>query len=141
MEEIFDNELELDLTPEAYREYRRRHGRHFTAALCDFAVGMMTREGEDGKPAHIKVLEKEEVDRLLKDFGVEVKNAREYDTVFVANMGMADYLGESVPDMEHLAKYVKNVIDDPDGYDGIAFGRWFADMCIKRVEVPWEECM
>ena len=88
---------------------------------------------------HIKPLSKEEVARLLKQFNVEVKNAKEYDTVFVANMCLADYLGESVPDMAHLTKYVKNVIDDPDGYDGIAFGRWFSDVCNKKVEVPWEK--
>ena len=76
---------------------------------------------------------------MLEEFGVEVKGATEYDTVFVANMGLADYLGSSVPDMEHLARYIRDVIDDPDGYEGIAFGRWFSDMCNKRVEVPWED--
>ncbi|MBQ9637197.1 MAG: hypothetical protein IJV36_04775 [Prevotella sp.] len=131
----------LDLTPEAYREYKRRHGRHFTKGLCEFAVSLMKREDEQDQPKSIKAMSYREVDRLLNDFGVEVKNAREYDTVFVANMGMADYLADSIPDMEHLARYIKNVIDDPDGYDGIAFNRWFADMCVKRIEVPWEEVM
>lgn len=133
MIEIFDDEL--DLVPEAYRRYKRKHGRHFTKALCELAVGMMKKE--DGEA--ITPMTKEEVDTLLKEFGIEVRQARDYDTVFVANMCLADYLGESVPDMEHLAKYVKNVIDDPDGYDGIAFGRWFSDMCNKRVEIRWEE--
>lgn len=134
LKDIIDDD-ELDLTPEGYREYVRKHGRHFSEGLCEFAVGMM--KGEDEKP--ITPMKKEEVDALLKEFKVEVKNGREHDTVFVANMGMADYLGDSVPDMEHLAKYVRNVIDDPDGYEGIAFGRWVADMCHKHVEVPWEE--
>jgi hypothetical protein len=26
-----------------------------------------------------------------------------------------------------LALYVKDVIDDEDGYDGIVFNRWYAD--------------
>lgn len=132
MEELFEDEL--DLVPEEYKEYKRKHGRHFSEKLCMFAVGMM--KGEDGNP--ITPLSKEEVDKMLSDFNVKVENGKEYDTVFVANMGLADYLGDSVPDMEHLAKYVRNVIDDPDGYDGIAFGRWFADMCNKHVEVKWE---
>lgn len=126
----------LELSSEEYRAYRRRNGRHFTRELCEFAVGMMTKE--DGQP--IKPLTKMEVDRLLQNAGVDVEHAKGYDTVFVANMGMADYLGESVPDMDHLAKYVKNVIDDPDGYEGIAFNRWYADMCAKRIEVPWDRC-
>ena len=135
MNDIIDDFEDLDLTPEGYREYKRRHGRHFSEELCEFAVSMMKLE--DGKP--VTPMEKQEVDGLLKEFKVEVKNGKEYDTVFVANMGMADYLNDSVPDLEHLARYVRNVIDDPDGYDGIAFGRWFSDMCNKRVEVPWEK--
>lgn len=128
----------LDLTPEEYREYLRRHGRHFSKELCEFAVNMMESEDKDGNRSHVTPLSKEQVDKLLQEHKVEVRRAMEYDTVFVANMGKADYLGDSVPDEAHLARYIKNVIDDPDGYDGIAFSRWFADMCAKRVEVPWE---
>jgi len=125
----------LDLTPEGFREYKQKHGCHFSAALCEFAVSRM--EGEDGSP--IKALTKQEVERLLKESKVEIRNLKGHDHVFVANMGLADYLGDSVPDMDHLAKYVKNVLDDPDGYEGIAFCRWLADCIGKRVEVPWEE--
>ncbi|MBO5629761.1 MAG: hypothetical protein J5965_11880 [Aeriscardovia sp.] len=127
----------LDLVPEGYREYKRRNGCHFNKALCEFAVSRM--EGEDGKP--IKAMTKQEVERMLEEAKVEVRNKKGFDHVFVANMGLADYLGDSVSDMEHLAKYVRNVIDDPDGYDGIAFCRWVADCVGKKVEVPWEECI
>lgn len=129
----------LDLTPDSYREYRRRYGRHFTKESCSFAVGRMKREDSDGNLVEIRSLSAEEVNDLLERTGVKVSHGTEYDRVFVANMCLADYLGESVPDMEHLAKYVKNVLDDADGYEGIAFCRWFADMCAKRVEVPWDE--
>lgn len=125
----------LDLTPEGYREYKRQHGPHFSRQLCEFAVSRMTRD--DDQP--ITPMQKREVEKLLKDSGVSLSNNSGYDHVFVANMGLADYLGDSVPDMEHLAKYVKNVIDDPDGYEGIAFCRWLADCVAKRVDVPWEE--
>lgn len=127
----------IDLVPEGYREYKRRNGCHFNRQLCEFAVARM--EGEDGKP--IKPLSKQEVEKMLEDAKVKVEHQEEYDHVFVANMGLADYLGDSVPDMEHLAKYVKNVLDDPDGYEGIAFCRWVADCVGKKVEVPWDEMM
>lgn len=129
----------LDLTPEAYRDYLREHGPHFTKKLCDFAVGLMSRKDDRGVDIPIKPMEREEVDRILQDYGIRLECQALYDHVFVANMCKADYLGESVPGMEYLAKYVKNVIDDPDGYDGIAFCRWFTDMCKKHVEVPWED--
>jgi len=127
----------LDLTPEAYREYKHRNGPHFNHALCDFAVSRMT--DDDGKP--IKALTRQEVEHLLKEAKIEVKHLEGYDHVFAANMCLADYLGESVPDMEHLAKYIKDVIDDPDGYTGIVFCRWLADCVAKHVEVPWEDCL
>ena len=127
----------LDLVPEGYREYKRRNGCHFNQALCEFAVSRM--EGEDGKP--IKAMSRQEVERMLEETKIKVEHQKGYDHVFVANMGLSDYLGESVPDMEHLAKYVKNVLDDPDGYEGIAFCRWVADCVGKKVEVPWEECI
>lgn len=127
----------LDLTPEGFREYKRRNGCHFNHELCDFAVSRMT--DDDGKA--IKAMTRQEVERLLKESKVEVKHMTGYDHVFVANMGLADYLGDSVSDMEHLAKYVKNVLDDPDGYDGIAFCRWIADCVAKKVEIPWEEVL
>lgn len=127
----------LDLIPEGFKEYKRRHGCHFSASLCEFAVSRM--EGEDGKP--VKALTRQEVERLLKESKVEIRNLKGHDHVFVANMGLADYLGDSVPDMEHLARYVKDVLDDPDGYEGIAFCRWLADCIGKKVEVPWEEML
>ena len=125
----------LDLVPEGYREYKRRHGCHFNEALCKFAVSRMMKD--DGQP--ITPITPEEVDGLLKLFHVELTHKEGYDHVFAANMCLADYLGESVPSMENLAKYVKNVIDDPDGYEGIVFCRWVADVVAKKVEVPWEE--
>lgn len=125
----------LDLVPEGYRAYKRRHGCHFNEALCEFAVSRMTKE--DGQP--IQAMSPNEVDRLLKEFHIELKHKQGFDHVFAANMCLADYLGESVPSMEDLAKYVKNVIDDPDGYDGIVFCRWIADVVAKKVEVPWDD--
>lgn len=61
-----------------------------------------------------------------------------YDYVYVANMCKADFLGSSVVDENHLAKYVKDVIDDADAYDGIVFNRWYADMCRKGIAIDWE---
>lgn len=38
-------------------------------------------------------------------------------------MCKADYLGKSVPNENYLAQYIKDVLDDVDGYNGIAFNR------------------
>ena len=34
---------------------------------------------------------------------------------------------------------IKDVIDDPDGYDGLVFNRWLADMARKGEPIDWDE--
>ena len=48
-------------------------------------------------------------------------------------------MGSSIEDELHLARYIKNVIDDPDGYDGMVFTHWYADMCKKGIPIDWEK--
>lgn len=125
-----------DVYPEAMINYLRYNGRHFNRKLFEFAVEQMTI----GKDKHkIKPMNKQEVDELLKVYGVKLENNTLYDYVYVANMCKADFLGSSVPDEGHLCKYVKDVIDDVDAYDGIVFNRWYADMCRSGVPIDWEE--
>lgn len=82
---------------------------------------------------------KEQVENILKSHGVEIENDYGYDKVFVFHMGMSDYLGSSIIDEARLARYVKDTLDDRDGYDGIAFTRFIADCNAKGVPVIWED--
>lgn len=84
----------------------------------------------------VEPITREQLDNMMKQSNVHLtNNDNPYDAVFVANMCKADYLGSSVPDGLHLCLYVKDVIDDVDGYDGIAFNRWYADMCHKGIQI------
>lgn len=89
----------------------------------------------------VEPITREQLDNMMKQSNVHLtNNDNPYDAVFVANMCKADYLGSSVPDGLHLCLYVKDVIDDVDGYDGIAFNRWYADMCRKGIQIDWYNC-
>ncbi len=123
-----------DLKPTAMINYLRYNGPHFSEKLCAFATSLMIR---DEKP--IKPFSKEEVDNILKSNGVILKNNELYDYVFVANMAKADYLGKSLPNEKYLAMYIKDVIDDEDGYEGLPFNRWYSDMCRKGKPIDWNE--
>jgi len=81
------------------------------------------------KEGKITPLTKEGIDELLKKNNIVLKNKHGYDYVFAANMCLADYLGSSVEDEKHLALFVKDYVDDPDGYPELPFTRFFAD-CI-----------
>lgn len=127
-----------DVLPEDMINYLRHNGRHFNKKLCDFAISKMkSHNSSTGEVVKLVPMSKETIDSLLKTYRIEIKNNELYDYVYVANMCKADFLGKSVPDEQHLCKYIKDVIDDVDGYDGIVFNRWYADMCRKGIPISW----
>lgn len=128
-----------DKKPEWMINYLRYNGPHFNKRLVEFAVSFMIKI-ENDEQYQIHPYSKEKVDSILKEHNVLLKNKNVlYDYVYVANMCKADLLGSSIPDEKHLALYVKDVIDDVDGYDGIVFNRWYADMCKKGIIIDWEQ--
>ena len=127
---------QYDIKPAAMVNYLRYNGPHFNKKLLEFAVSKMTKRGG----IKITPIKPEELDTKLKTNGITLQSNQLYDHVFVANMCKADFFGSSVPgDDMHLCLYVKDVIDDPDGYDGLPFNRWYADMCRKGIVINWEE--
>lgn len=108
---------------------------------CCAVTSKMTTRDSNGTEVALEPITREQLDNMMKQSNVHLtNNDNPYDAVFVANMCKADYLGSSVPDGLHLCLYVKDVIDDVDGYDGIAFNRWYADMCRKGIQVDWYNC-
>jgi hypothetical protein len=130
-----------DELPEDMVVYLRYNGRHFNRKLVEFATSKMTTRDSNGTEIALEPITREQLDNMMKQSNVHLtNNDNPYDAVFVANMCKADYLGSSVPDGLHLCLYVKDVIDDVDGYDGIAFNRWYADMCRKGIQIDWYNC-
>lgn len=121
--------------PEALTEYLELYGWHFNKKLCDFAVSEMRKE--DGKK--IVPYTKESVDMLLKKYNIELKHKHGYDYVFVANMAKADYFGSSIVDEAHLALFIKDYCDDPDGYPELPLSRYYADTMGKDITIVWED--
>ena len=131
-----------DELPEDMFNYLSHNGRHFNNKLCDFAVSKMkVRRSSTGELEKLKPITKETLDSLLKTYRIELEENQLYDYVFVANMCKADFLGSSVSDEQHLCKYVKDVIDDVDAYDGIVFNRWYADMCRQGIPISWVDML
>ena len=128
--------MRLDLyddRPTSMKRYLKYYGEHFNKKLCDFAISKMNH----GKTP----INKDKISDILSKYNVELQNNQLYDYVYVYNMGNNDYMGSSIPDEKHLALYVKDVIDDKDGYDGIVFNRWYADMVIQGIPIEWEDML
>lgn len=122
-------------TTKSYKKYIQFYGPHFNKALCDYAVSLM--ETENGK---ITPFTKAQIEQKLKSCGITLEYNKLDDFVYVANMCKADFLGNAIPNDDiHLCKYIKCVIDDPDGYDGQVFYRWLSDVENMGIPVDWGE--
>ena len=123
--------------PTGLEKYLSMYGWHFSKKLCNFAVSNMRKDSGE----RIAPITKEALDLLLAKNGIELDNKFGYDYVFVANMCKADYLGSSVPDEAHLAKFVKDYCDDPDGYAELPMTRFYADTIGKGIPIIWEDML
>jgi len=129
-----------DEIPEAMKVYINNYGCHFNRKLYEEAVSRMyTKNG--AKKEYIKPYTKEQVDGLLETYGISLKRKKMYDAAYVACMCKADYLGKSVPDEEHLAMFVRDMIDDPDADEGFVFNRFVADAYFMNNPIDWEDML
>ena len=131
-----------DDMPKEMRSYLRHNGWNFNKKACEYAVGLMSRKDKQtGKKESIKLKTKEEVEGFLNSYCVTLEHAVGYNHVYVYHMGRADYMGSSIADEHHLAKYVKDVIDDDDNPGGNVMRKWYADMVYKGIPVEWSELL
>jgi hypothetical protein len=99
----------------------------------EWAVSQMYKE-VNGKKQYITPYKKEDLERFMS-----LEGGITYDAVYVANMCKADFLGSSIDDEAHLAKYVKDVCQDPDAYEGMVFTRFYADCIGSGKAIHWED--
>lgn len=123
--------------PSGMEEYLSYYGWHFSKKMEEWAASKMYKEVSNRKN-YIIPYTLSEVKQIFKDAGVELKEI-DYDAVYVANMARADFLGSSIEDEAHLAKYVKDVCEDSDAYDGIVFTRFYADCIGRGCPIHWED--
>lgn len=125
-----------DNLPGSMRRYLIHNGWHFNKQLCNFAVSLMKKHGKRLDP-----ISKQNVDKLLEQYKIQLDNNVGYDYVFVANMCKADYYGSSITDDKHVALYIKDTIDDEDAADGTTMRRWYATMVGNGVIIDWDEAI
>ena len=127
--------------PAGMREYLETYGWHFSKKMCEWAVSRMKCRDEAGKQKKLDPMKRDDVEELLKKYGVKLERDAGYDCVYAANMARADYYKSSIADEAHLALFVKDYIDDPDGYDGLPFTRFYADCIGGGTPILWEEML
>lgn len=138
-----NNKTPLDIyddMPKAMKKYIANYGWHFNKKAFEYAVSYMKIKDENsGTFKPLKAIFKDEIDKLLLKYSIELDNNIMYDYVYVANMCKADFLGKSIPDERHLVLYVKDTIDDVDASDTTTFRRWVATMIGNGTPIDWDE--
>ena len=116
-----------DDLPSGMREYLSVYGWHFSEKMAQWAVSRMKVRDDSGtgRQKPLDPMKKEEIDELLKKQGIRLERDAGHDCVYVANM------------CKHLAMFVKDYIDDPDGYDGLPFTRFYADCIGSGTPIDW----
>ena len=121
----------------SFEEYTDQFGCHFNKKLYEWAVSMM----RDRNGNKISPKTKEQVTEFLRTYGITLKRDKGYDAAYVHAMAMADYYGSSITDDGHLALFVKDFLDDPDGTDSKSFDHFVVDCRAKGEPIFWDEMM
>lgn len=126
-----------DEIPYEMMVYINNYGCHFNKKLYEEAVSRMYKE-VNGKKERLKPYTKEQVNQILSANGIVLERGKLYDACFVFMMCASDFLGKSVPNEQHQAYYVKDLIDDADAKEGFIFNRWYADQVFMDNPIDWE---
>lgn len=124
--------------PSGMEEYLGYYGWHFSKKMCEWAVSRMYKKGTSGKK-QIVPYTRETFEEMINRYNSPVPFS--YDALYVANMCKADFLESSIPDEQHLMLYVRNVIEDVDGYDELVFTRFYADCIGNGTPIDWEDML
>lgn len=123
--------------PSGMEEYLEAYSWHFSKRMSEWAISKM----RDRNGKKIEMLPKEKVDAILKQHGVEIKEDKGYDSVYVLHMIKADFWGSSIASEQMMAKMVGDIMNDPDGYEGMVFTRFYADCIGSGTPIIWEDYM
>lgn len=116
-----------------YAAYVGKHGYHFTKQLAVKASEQM--KNVDGSSHQWSV---DEI-RLATNDKVIPKGTTLGDMLYLANMAYSDFYPKVIRTEEGCVQYAIAVASDPDGYEGMAFCRWTADLIGKGITIDWEE--
>ena len=128
--------------PREMRSYLRSYGYNFNRKACDFAVKRMKRlNPATGKKEPIEPLDKDAVEEMLKRQGIKLEHNEGHNFVYAANMIRTDFFFSSIDDEAHMAKMIKDIIDDPDNLGVNLFRKWLADADALGFVIDWEEIL
>lgn len=115
-----------------YKDYVNKNGLHFTRSLQEYASKQMVNSN-----SLVHVWTAEQVQNVCDVLNLEIPSTSTIDDVtYTANMAYADFYPELLSEHQCI-KYAVAVANDKDGYEGIQFCRWVADIAGKGETIDW----
>lgn len=130
--EHIENVLE---SAEDYSKYIEKHGYHFTDALAEYASKMMVNANGQSHSWTAS-----QVKKSMENLGLNIpEKITTGDVTYLANMYYADLYPDPLKDEASCLRAAYKVANDPDGYEGMIFCRWTADVIGKAIKINWEK--
>lgn len=123
------------MSEKGYLDYVEKHGYHFTEGLAEHvSKTMVNANGQQHTWTAYQV--KKSMESLNLSVPSHVTTG---DVTYLANMYYADFYPDPLKDEASCLRAAYKVANDPDGYDGMAFCRWTADVIGKEMTIDWEK--
>lgn len=117
-----------------YNEYVSKHGPHFTKSLQEYASKQMVNSNNQEH-----TWTSEQVKNVCNVLNLKIPDTSTIeDVTYTANMAYADFYPELLNEHQCI-KYAAAVANDKDGYTGIQFCRWMADVVGKKEHIDWDK--
>lgn len=117
---------------DGYNDYVSKHGLHFTKALQEYASKQMVNSNNQEH-----TWTSEQVQNVCNVLNLKIPDTSTIeDVTYTANMAYADFYPELLNEHQCI-KYAAAVANDIDGYTGIQFCRWMADVVGKKENIDW----
>lgn len=120
-----------------YAEYVKVNGLHFNNKLAEYAISKLKNVGPNESHKWTIAQIEKTVNSLL-DSKLDFKFKTTYaDLAYAANMYYSDFYPQIInPDIACVQAAIA-MANDPDGYEGIIFCRWVADVMAKNKSFDW----
>lgn len=123
------------MSAKGYIDYVKKHGYHFTDELAEHVSKMMVNANDQ---THTWTAA--QVNKALSSLALILPSKVTLgDTTYLANMYYADIYPDPLKDEISCIKAAHKIANDPDGYEGMIFCRWTADVIGKAIKIDWEQ--
>lgn len=118
-----------------YSDYVKKHGYHFTDTLAEYASKLMVN-GNSQQHSWTTA----QVKRTMEGLGLSIPGSVTIgDVTYLANMYYADLYPDPLKDESSCLRAAYKIANDVDGYEGMIFCRWTADVVGKAIKIDWEK--